>query len=153
MKLGLSATARRRDRLEETACYRVGRLLVSVSARQVSALQMHQEILLRLTAVRAVWGFCEHLKSQRATALLTPMLPLVTESLLNLAVMFSNEVLGLVLETLAVVLAVSILFLLIFQSPLPTGGMGFPSPRVFLKIELRAADRSTRTSRRRASPR
>ena len=41
--------------------------------------------------------------------MLTPMLPIVTESLLNLAILFSHEVLSLVLETLALVLAVSIL--------------------------------------------
>lgn len=39
--------------------------------------------------------------------MLIPMLPVITESLLNLAIMFSNEVLSLVLETLAMVLAVS----------------------------------------------
>lgn len=55
---------------------------------------------------RAVYGFCEHLKASRNTAVLTPMLPVITDSLLNLAVMFSNEVLSLVMETLAMVLAV-----------------------------------------------
>ena len=73
----------------------------------VAALQLHQEIILRITAVRAIWGFCEHLKSQRSTTVLTPMLPVITDSLLNLAITFSNEVLSLVLETLAMVLAVS----------------------------------------------
>ena len=59
---------------------------------------------------RAVWGFCEHLKTSQTTSMLTPMLPIVTESLLNLAILFSHEVLSLVLETLALVLAVSILW-------------------------------------------
>lgn len=57
---------------------------------------------------RAVWGFCEHLKESQSTAMLTPMLPMITESLLNLAILFSHEVLSLVLETLAMVLAVRI---------------------------------------------
>ncbi len=56
---------------------------------------------------RAVWGFCDHLKASQNGAILTPMLPVITDALLNLAVLFSNEVLGLVLETLAMVLAVS----------------------------------------------
>ena len=94
----------------------------------VEALQPHQNIILRITAVRygsdvkvkrnikqinkitlllrAVWGFCDHLKACRNAAVLTPMLPVITDSLLNLAVMFSNEVLSLVMETLAMVLAV-----------------------------------------------
>lgn len=40
--------------------------------------------------------------------MLSPMLPMITESLLNLAILFSHEVLSLVLETLAMVLAVRI---------------------------------------------
>lgn len=43
--------------------------------------------------------------------MLIPMLPIITESLLNLAVLFTNEVLSLVLETLAMVLAVSVYYL------------------------------------------
>ncbi len=93
----------------------------------VEALQPHQDIILRIMAVRyplfsyqpvsfhlhihifsrAVWGFCDHLKASQNGAILTPMLPVITDALLNLAVLFSNEVLGLVLETLAMVLAVS----------------------------------------------
>lgn len=60
---------------------------------------------------RAVWGFCEHLKACQNEAVMTPMLPVITDALLNLAVLFSNEVLGLVMETLAMVLAVSCLSL------------------------------------------
>lgn len=38
--------------------------------------------------------------------MLLPMLPAVTDSLLNLAVIFTDEVLSLILETLAMVLGV-----------------------------------------------
>ena len=56
---------------------------------------------------RSVWGFCEHLKTSRKTELLTPMLPAITDCILNLAVAFNNEVLSLLLETLAMILTVS----------------------------------------------
>jgi hypothetical protein len=48
--------------------------------------------------------------------MLTPMLPIITESLLNLAILFSHEVLSLVLETLAMVLAVRIVRLFNLQN-------------------------------------
>lgn len=75
----------------------------------VEALQPHQNVILRITGVRAVWGFCDHLKTSQNTTILTPMLPVIVDSLLNLAIQFSDDVLSLVMETLAMVLAVSVI--------------------------------------------
>jgi len=81
-------------------------LLTRYLQATVEALQPHQDIILRIIAVRSVWGFCDHLKTSRNTSVLIPMLPMITDALLNLAVMFTDEVLSLLLETLTVVLAV-----------------------------------------------
>ena len=64
----------------------------------------------RISAVRAIWGFCHHLKSKTdsdsSRQLLVPLLPALVDGLVNMATNFSHssEILGLILENLAVVL-------------------------------------------------
>ena len=63
--------------------------------------------------MRAIWGFCHHLKSKAQTdsessrQLLVPLLPALVDGLVNMATNFSHssEILGLILENLAVVLS------------------------------------------------
>ena len=65
----------------------------------------------RISAVRAIWGFCHHLKSRTDTdnsrQLLVPLLPALVDGLVSMATNFSHssEILGLILENLAVVLS------------------------------------------------
>ena len=65
----------------------------------------------RISAVRAIWGFCHHLKSKSdsdaSRQLLVPLLPALVDGLVNMATNFSSssEILGLIMENLAVVLA------------------------------------------------
>ena len=60
----------------------------------------------RIGAVRAVFGFCDHLKTTGNIQLLAPYLDNILEGLVTVATQFSSEVLGLCLETLAVVVTV-----------------------------------------------
>ena len=72
-----------------------------------------QAVPVRISAVRAIWGFCHHLKSKAQTdsessrQLLVPLLPALVDGLVNMATNFSHssEILGLILENLAVVLS------------------------------------------------
>ena len=72
----------------------------------VGGLHMTQPASIRISAVRAVFGFCEHLKTSGNTQLLSPYLQNTLEGLLGIATQFSVEVMGLCLETLAVVITV-----------------------------------------------
>ncbi|KAK2163574.1 hypothetical protein LSH36_77g04009 [Paralvinella palmiformis] len=72
----------------------------------VSGLHPNQPASVRISAVRAVFGFCEHLQSNNSTHALQPYLQNMMEGLLAIAQQFSSEVLALCLETLCVVLAV-----------------------------------------------
>ena len=66
----------------------------------------------RISAVRAAWGFCTHLRdkaqtdSESSRQLLVPLLPALLDGLVNMATNFSHssEILALILETLTVVL-------------------------------------------------
>jgi len=78
----------------------------------VRGLQQDQPHPVRISAVRAIWGFCEYLKSAGESgdislaSLLIPLLPALVDGLVNMAANFSqsSEILGLILENLAVVL-------------------------------------------------
>lgn len=72
----------------------------------VSGLQESQPSCVRVSAVRAIWGFCDHLKTTQLIGLLGPYLAPVMEGLLTLATQFSSEVLALVLEAITIVLSV-----------------------------------------------
>ena len=65
-----------------------------------------QPASVRIGAVRAVFGFCDHLKTTGNIQLLAPYLDNILEGLVTVATQFSSEVLGLCLETLSVVVTV-----------------------------------------------
>ena len=88
------------------------------TVRGLAADQPHP---VRISAVRAIWGFCEYLKAAAGggvngaaagggnmslASLLVPLLPALVDGLVNMAANFSqsSEILGLILENLAVVL-------------------------------------------------
>ena len=71
-------------------------------------LDMAQPASVRISAVRAVYEYCEHLRATGSTQSLTPYLPKILDAVLVLATQFSTEVLSLVLETLHVLLKVSL---------------------------------------------
>ncbi|BFZ10398.1 hypothetical protein BsWGS_13436 [Bradybaena similaris] len=73
----------------------------------VGGLHMTQPAIIRISAVRAVFGFCDHLKMVGNTQILVPYLQNILEGLIGVATQFSTEVMGLCLETLAVVVTVS----------------------------------------------
>ena len=83
----------------------------------VRGLQADQIAVVRIAAVRAIWGFCSHLRSSASKkhlseetsierALLNPVLPATIDALINMCTTFSKstEILGLILENMAVVL-------------------------------------------------
>jgi len=76
----------------------------------VRGLQQDQPHPVRISAVRAIWGFCDHLKNagdkDSSRTLLAPLLPALVDGLVNMCANFSqsSEILGLILENLAVVL-------------------------------------------------
>ena len=85
----------------------------------VRGLQPDQPHPVRISAVRAIWGFCDHLKrgdgsngaggttnDASRTLLLAPLLPALVDGLVNMCANFSqsSEILGLIMENLAVVL-------------------------------------------------
>jgi len=90
----------------------------------VRGLQADQIAVVRIAAVRAIWGFCSFLRLKKPSAakhgvqqaaareqqqrsLLHPVLPATLDALINMCTTFnwSSEILGLVLENLTVVLA------------------------------------------------
>ena len=79
----------------------------------VRGLHHDQPHPVRISAVRAIWGFCNHLRGSKGAEesprrqLLVPLLPALVEGLVNMASNFSHssEILGLILENLAVVLS------------------------------------------------
>ncbi|KAI1893099.1 hypothetical protein AGOR_G00140410 [Albula goreensis] len=72
----------------------------------VSGLQDSQPPSVRISAVRAIWGYCDQLKMSESTHVLQPFLPSVLDGLVQLAAQFSSEVLTLVMETLCMVCSV-----------------------------------------------
>uniref|UniRef100_A0A8C5P946 Importin 9 n=1 Tax=Leptobrachium leishanense TaxID=445787 RepID=A0A8C5P946_9ANUR len=76
----------------------------------VSGLHENQPPSVRISAVRAIWGYCDQLKTSESTHVLQPFLPSVVDGLINLAAQFTSEVLNLVLETLCIVCSVDPVF-------------------------------------------
>ncbi|CAL1608809.1 unnamed protein product [Knipowitschia caucasica] len=72
----------------------------------VSGLHESQSPSVRISAVRAIWGYCDQLKLSDSTQVLQPFLPSVLDGLVQLAAQFSSEVLTLVMETLCIVCTV-----------------------------------------------
>ena len=74
----------------------------------VGALGADKPAIVRISAVRAIWGFGGHLRNTKNNTLLTPFLPAVTDALINMCGAFnsSSEILGLILQNLSLVLSV-----------------------------------------------
>ncbi|XP_065451174.1 importin-9 isoform X2 [Chrysemys picta bellii] len=72
----------------------------------VSGLHETQPPSVRISAVRAIWGYCDQLKISESTHVLQPFLPSILDGLIHLAAQFSSEVLNLVMETLCIVCTV-----------------------------------------------
>lgn len=72
----------------------------------VSGLHDSQPPSVRISSVRAIWGYCDQLKLSESTHVLQPFLPSILEGLVQLAAQFSSEVLTLVMETLCIVCTV-----------------------------------------------
>ncbi|KAM6977557.1 importin-9 [Aplochiton taeniatus] len=72
----------------------------------VSGLHDSQPPSVRISGVRAIWGYCDQLKLSDSTHVLQPFLPSILEGLVQLAAQFSSEVLTLVMETLCIVCTV-----------------------------------------------
>lgn len=73
----------------------------------VMGMDVSQAASVRISAVRAVYEYCEYLKVTSNTQVLLPYMARIMDGILTLATQFSSEVLALVLETLQVVLKVS----------------------------------------------
>ncbi|XP_061795398.1 importin-9 [Nerophis lumbriciformis] len=69
----------------------------------VSGLHDSQPPSVRVSAVRAIWGYCDQLKLSENTLILQPFLPSILDGLVQLAAQFASEVLALVMETLCIV--------------------------------------------------
>lgn len=73
----------------------------------VGGLHATQPPTIRISAIRAVYSYCQHLKSANTTQYLIPFLPNILDGLLSIATQFSSDVLSLCLETLSILLTVS----------------------------------------------
>ncbi|XP_045131067.1 importin-9-like [Portunus trituberculatus] len=76
----------------------------------VSALNHSPSPIIRVSGVRAVWGFCDYLKGSGRPGALQAYLPAILDGLVNLATQASSEVLSLILETCCTVVSVDASF-------------------------------------------
>ncbi|XP_052781923.1 importin-9-like [Mya arenaria] len=72
----------------------------------VGGIHPSQHPVIRISAIRAVYSYCEFLKESGSSQMLVPFLPNITEGLIAVATQFSSDVLSLCLETLSMVLSV-----------------------------------------------
>ncbi|WAR26205.1 IPO9-like protein [Mya arenaria] len=73
----------------------------------VGGIHPSQHPVIRISAIRAVYSYCEFLKESGSSQMLVPFLPNITEGLIAVATQFSSDVLSLCLETLSMVLSVN----------------------------------------------
>ncbi|XP_049847541.1 importin-9 isoform X3 [Schistocerca gregaria] len=76
----------------------------------VNGLQANQAHQIRISAVRAVYGFCTHLKNSQNINCLKAVLPAVMDGLLVMVNQYTTEFLCLVLETISTVLSIDPVF-------------------------------------------
>lgn len=79
----------------------------------VTALGEGQPAPVRISAVRAVYFFCDNLIANSQTALLSPALPAMYESVMSIAQSYGSEVLGLSLDSMEHLLKVRDPFVLV----------------------------------------
>ncbi|KAL4226818.1 Importin 9 [Mactra antiquata] len=72
----------------------------------VGGIHPTQPPVIRISAIRAVYGYSDFLKTSDNTQMLVPFLPNITEGLITVATQFSSDVLSLCLECLSIVLSV-----------------------------------------------
>ena len=72
----------------------------------VKGLQADQQLVIRISAVRSVHSYCDHLNNVELTMLLTPYVSLILEGLFHLVTQATVEVLSLALETMRVTLSI-----------------------------------------------
>ena len=73
----------------------------------VMGMDVHQPARVRISSVRSVFEYCDHLKSTGNTQVLAPFHSHIVDGIINLVPQYSTEVLALALETLEVILKVS----------------------------------------------
>ncbi|XP_066919668.1 importin-9-like isoform X2 [Clytia hemisphaerica] len=76
----------------------------------VGALGEGQNTVLRVFAVKSLYGFCDYLRDSNKTNLLHPFLEQIAAGILSMATQFSESVLALTLETLMIVIKVNLEF-------------------------------------------
>jgi importin-9 len=72
----------------------------------VTGIHASQPPTVRISAVRAVSEYCEHLRQNEMTHMLQPFIGDMVDGLLSVATQYSTDVIALCLETLCVVLEV-----------------------------------------------
>ena len=120
-----AATSSTSDSSDNLAHTPMGRFVEAT----VRGLQADQIAVVRIAAVRAIWGFCSHLRNTASKkhlseetsierALLNPVLPATIDALINMCTTFSKstEILGLILENMAVVLSCDPTFTASYES-------------------------------------
>ncbi|XP_071960511.1 importin-9-like [Antedon mediterranea] len=65
-----------------------------------------QPASVRVSAVRAIHGYCDHLKTSNNSQILVPFLPTIMAELIELAKQSSSDVLSLVMETISIALTI-----------------------------------------------
>lgn len=61
---------------------------------------------MRISSVRAGYYFCDNLMSAQKTQLLSPILPLMYEGVMAIALAYGTEVLGVSLDSMEIILRV-----------------------------------------------
>ncbi|XP_052680706.1 importin-9-like [Crassostrea angulata] len=95
-------TASRYTEVTSTSPELLNRFLQST----VGGLHATQPPTIRISAIRAVYSYCQHLKSANTTQYLIPFLSNILDGLLSIATQFSSDVLSLCLETMSILLTV-----------------------------------------------
>ncbi|ESO88896.1 hypothetical protein LOTGIDRAFT_219052 [Lottia gigantea] len=72
----------------------------------VGGLHISQSASVRISAIRALYNYCEQLKNNNNTQLLQPFLINIIDGLITIGTQFSADVLGLALEALTVVISI-----------------------------------------------
>ena len=73
----------------------------------VKGLQPDQQAVIRISSLRSVLSYCDHLQNMELVILLTPFVPSILDGLFQLVFQATVEVLSLALETMRLVLAVN----------------------------------------------
>ena len=81
-------------------------LVVRFLQATVAGIGASQHPCVRVSSVRAISEYCEHLRQTESTMVLQPFIGDMVEGLLNVASLYSTDVIALCLETFCVVLQV-----------------------------------------------